>query len=148
MSSNDFEIRLMLEEDISSVIPIENVCYPEPWSKETFLQGFNCDEYEAIVCELNKKIIGYAIFWFGVEEVHILNITVEPKVQKRGYGSKLLNYVLDYCSKEKYPRVLLEVRTKNIPAIALYKSKGFAQIGVRLGYYSNGDDALVMELCR
>lgn len=148
MLLDDFEIRLMREEDLQAVMEIEKVCYPEPWSIETFKQGFVRDEYEAIVGELEKKIIGYAVFWQGVGEVHILNIAVDPKLQNLGFGTKLLNYILNFYSKEKYPKFILEVRTNNISAISLYESKGFQRIGIRKGYYSNGDDALVMELCR
>jgi ribosomal-protein-alanine N-acetyltransferase len=40
----------------------------------------------------------------------------------------------------------LEVRRSNTPAIGLYDSLGYRQVGVRKRYYPpNGEDALVMN---
>ena len=43
--------------------------------------------------------------------------------------------------------MLLEVRQSNHAAICLYRKLGFAQIGVRRGYYhAPEEDALLMQL--
>jgi ribosomal-protein-alanine N-acetyltransferase len=43
--------------------------------------------------------------------------------------------------------ILLEVRAGNAPALALYRSAGFFEHGVRRAYYSdNGEDAVEMRL--
>lgn len=148
MSSDDFVIRSMLSEDLPIVISIENRCYSEPWSAETFFQGLTLEEYKSFVCELDKKLIGYVIFWRGVREIHLLNLAIDPDFRKIGYGTKLLNFVINFSPVEDYPTIILEVRANNKAAIALYESKGFERIGTREGYYSNGDDALVMALYR
>ncbi|MBS1109343.1 MAG: ribosomal protein, partial [Anaeromyxobacteraceae bacterium] len=41
---------------------------------------------------------------------------------------------------------MLEVRRGNQPAIALYRSLGYREVGVRPRYYAeDGEDALVMD---
>ena len=43
-------------------------------------------------------------------------------------------------------RAVLEVRRYNQPAIALYRTLGFREKGLRHRYYADGEDALLMEL--
>ena len=148
MSSGDFVIRSMLRDDLPKVISIEQTCYPEPWSGETFFQGLTREEYKSFVCELDREIIGYVIFWRGVREIHLLNLAILPDFQGRGFGTTLLDFVINFSPTEDYPTIILEVRTNNRAAISLYESKGFERIGIREKYYSNGDDALVMALPR
>ena len=40
---------------------------------------------------------------------------------------------------------VLEVRASNIAAIALYKTQGFETVGVRPKYYSDNEDAVLMQ---
>ena len=59
-----------------------------------------------------------------------------------GIGRALLR---DLISATDGRRMLLEVRTDNEPAIALYESEGFSRLSVRRGYYQpSGADAYVM----
>jgi ribosomal protein S18 acetylase RimI-like enzyme len=41
--------------------------------------------------------------------------------------------------------VFLEVRRSNIAANRLYKALGFEEVGIRRGYYENGENAIVMH---
>lgn len=148
MSSDEFVIRSMVKVDLPEVFSIEKKCYSEPWSEDVFLQGLTREEYKSFVCELNEKIIGYVIFWRGVREVHLLNIAIEPELRRRGFGKRLLDFIINFSPIKDYPTIILEVRTNNKPAISLYESNGFGRISIREKYYSNGDDALVMALYR
>jgi len=74
-------------------------------------------------------------------EVH--TIGVDPAYQGRGIGRRLLADLLDFADGGV---VYLEVRTDNDTAIALYRSVGFEQIGVRRRYYRvSGADAYTMR---
>ena len=64
-----------------------------------------------------------------------------------GFGSRLLDYVLDQARQEYCTLCLLEVRRSNVIAQNLYISRGFKIDGSRLGYYSdNNEDAILMSL--
>jgi ribosomal-protein-alanine N-acetyltransferase len=68
---------------------------------------------------------------------------VDPAYQGRGIGRRLLSELLDFADGGV---VFLEVRTDNESAIALYRSVGFEQIGLRQRYYRiSGADAYTMR---
>jgi len=74
-------------------------------------------------------------------EVH--TIGVDAACQGRGIGRRLLDELLEFADGGA---VYLEVRTDNEAAIALYRSVGFEQIGLRKRYYRvSGADAYTMR---
>jgi ribosomal-protein-alanine N-acetyltransferase len=65
----------------------------------------------------------------------------------RGIGYRLLSYSLKTMRGRGLETTFLEVRSKNAPALALYRAYGFEEVGVRKGYYKNpDDDAIIMLL--
>jgi ribosomal-protein-alanine N-acetyltransferase len=72
----------------------------------------------------------------------IATIGVDPRYQRRGIGRALLRA----CEVQiKLPRVRLSVRISNQGAITLYEQEGYRTCDVWKDYYSDGEDALVME---
>jgi ribosomal-protein-alanine N-acetyltransferase len=72
----------------------------------------------------------------------IATIAVDPRWQRRGIGRMLLHA----CEERvKQPRMKLSVRISNHGAIALYEKEGYQTINVWGRYYSDQEDALVME---
>ena len=58
----------------------------------------------------------------------------------------LLNKVIDIAKRYNSKKIMIEVRSKNSPAINFYKKNGFNQISERKEYYKNPlDDALILE---
>jgi ribosomal-protein-alanine N-acetyltransferase len=83
----------------------------------------------------------------AVDEAELLNIGVAAAQQRKGLGRAMLREMLELARGRNMERVFLEVRPSNTAAIALYRSAGFAGIGVRRDYYRNAngsEDALVM----
>ena len=82
--------------------------------------------------------------------MHLLNITVSPKLRRFGIGVKMMNAIEGVAAQQKMPRIILEVRPNNEAAFQLYQSLGYEQIGLRKNYYPvdniSGlrEDALVM----
>ena len=73
-------------------------------------------------------------------------MAVHPQERRRGLGSQILQKLIDEGLAEGVTDVTLEVRVSNAPAIALYKSFGFEEAGVRPHYYQDKEDALIMWL--
>jgi [ribosomal protein S18]-alanine N-acetyltransferase len=91
-----------------------------------------------------RELLGYALFWHVVDEIHLLNVAVRAEHRRRGIGRTLVSDMLDYARAHAAARVLLEVRASNAAAIALYDSLGFSRFNVRSRYYADGEDAVEM----
>jgi ribosomal-protein-alanine N-acetyltransferase len=75
-------------------------------------------------------------------EAELLNLAVDPAQRRKGVAASLLLALTEQTSGD----VFLEVAENNLPAIALYDSLGWEQIGLRPGYYQNGTvHAVVMK---
>jgi ribosomal-protein-alanine N-acetyltransferase len=91
-------------------------------------------------------LLGYALFWHVVDEVHLLNVAVAVSARRKGLGRALMNDLLAYARANAVVRILLEVRASNTAAITMYDSMGFTRFNVRPRYYSDGEDAIEMQL--
>ncbi|MCK4539169.1 MAG: ribosomal protein S18-alanine N-acetyltransferase [Candidatus Krumholzibacteria bacterium] len=140
-------IRKMTEGDIPEILELETRCFPVPWTENMFLCQIGLEDASAcLVHEVNGKITGYIIAWFGFEEAHILSIGVDSDSRGGGIADALLEEVLEISMGQGCVKVLLEVRDGNLRARKFYEKQGFSQVGVRKGYYSeSGEDALILE---
>lgn len=72
----------------------------------------------------------------------IATIAVDPRFRRRGIATALLHE----CEKRLgVPRSRLTVRLSNEAAIRMYRREGYSSIDVWKAYYSDGEDAMVME---
>jgi len=76
------------------------------------------------------------------DEAELLNLAVAPAFRRRGVADALLNELLRTAKGD----IFLEVAEPNTPAILLYRKLGWQGLGVRPGYYGQGQiDAVVMK---
>jgi ribosomal-protein-alanine N-acetyltransferase len=78
---------------------------------------------------------GYCILYPAVDELHLLNITIDPALRCNGIGSRVMQAIEGIAIRQKMSRIILEVRPSNIPAVKLYERMGYGIIGVRRAYY-------------
>lgn len=91
-------------------------------------------------------LAGVAAFQLAAGEASLDTLTIPPDFRRRGVGRALLSAALAQLCAEGAAVCFLEVREGNAPAIALYKSLGFAAVGRRRNFYRGPDeDALVMR---
>lgn len=141
-------LRSMGEGDIESVLAIEQRAYPFPWTRGIFRDCLAAS-YPAWVLQEHGAMIGYGVISLAADEAHILNLCIAPERQGRGHGRRLLRTLVKLAIDRGAARIFLEVRPSNPPAIALYHSEGFNEIGRRPRYYPSMDgreDALVMAM--
>jgi len=141
------QLRDMSWADVDAVLRIEQQVHSQPWTRGNFndalATGNICKVYEAA-----NEIVAYAVLMPALDDVELLDISIASAHQRKGLGAWLLGEMLVLAGTLKFERMLLEVRRSNLAACALYKKVGFAEIGVRRGYYpaDNGrEDAIVME---
>jgi ribosomal-protein-alanine N-acetyltransferase len=91
-------------------------------------------------------LLGYALFWHVVDELHLLNVAVAIPWRRQGIGRALVNDLIAYGRAHAVARVLLEVRAGNLAAITLYEQLGFTRFNVRERYYADDEDAIEMSL--
>jgi len=132
--------------DLDAVLTVEQDVQAYPWTRGNFSDALNCG-YLCFIDELAGEVRGYAVLMPGVGEAELLTIGVALAHQRKGLGRLMLVELLRMAAEKQLSRVFLEVRASNRAAIALYLRAGFAQIGLRRGYYRNAagsEDALVM----
>ncbi|XP_059459635.1 uncharacterized protein LOC132189119 [Corylus avellana] len=73
----------------------------------------------------------------GAIRVYIMTLGVLAPDRCLGIGTRLLNHVLDLCSKQNMFEVYLHVQTNNEDAINFYKKFGFEITDTIENYYTN-----------
>jgi ribosomal-protein-alanine N-acetyltransferase len=110
-------------------------------------QAFNASAWSLPTFWSEKKeIMGFGGIAFNGADADIQTMVIKPEFQKKGYGKKLLDALLEKVYENKSKRVFLEVVAENKPAISLYLSRKFEQIAQRSNYYPDGSDAVIMQL--
>lgn len=143
--------RPMAAEDIDAVVVVETRAYSFPWSRGNFVDSLEAGYLAEVlyVAPGPPELAGYFVAMPGVDELHLLNITVAPDWQGRGLGSALLDAVQALGRERALAQLWLEVRESNHRARSLYRRRGFAEVGLRRGYYpaaGRREDAIVMSL--
>ena len=141
------EIRRANPNDILGIEKIEELSFGDPWDRKT-ISGYVCSEDGmCFVAKEGEKVLAYFIGRLIPPEGEIYRIATRPEVRGRGIGYRLLSYALKVERGRGLETTFLEVRSKNAPAIALYRAYGFTEAGIRRGYYKNPeDDAIIMIL--
>jgi ribosomal-protein-alanine acetyltransferase len=139
-------MRQMTLADVDEVLGIESAVQAYPWTRGNFIDALTSG-YLCYVDEAAGELRGYVILMPTVEEAELLTIAVATTQQRKGLGRAMLAEMLAVACDRGMQRVFLEVRAANVAAIALYRSAGFVEVGVRRGYYQNAggsEDAIVM----
>lgn len=147
INRNDIPVAAGLElldpSDIPALVDLEEILFPgdAPWSWEMFASELEVGNHYVVHRDSDGVIDGYAGLAIIGDEAEVHTIGVRPDAQGTGLGRKLLRQLMSAAGDR---RLLLEVRTDNVAAIALYASEGFTTLGVRRRYYHSGADAYTM----
>lgn len=143
-------IRKMEIKDADSVYRIENQAFFEPWSKKSLIKDLESNSFLShYVYEYEGRIVGFYIASHVLDEVEIFTIAVDSAYRNMGIGKAMLDHLIDISKKRNDKEIYLEVSTRNIAAINLYRKFDFKIIGIRKNYYQKlGEDAynMVKEL--
>ncbi|MGS0686269.1 ribosomal protein S18-alanine N-acetyltransferase [Nakamurella sp. GG22] len=137
-------LKLLEWPDIPALVELEEILFPgdSPWSWEMFASELEAGNHYVVHRDANAVINGYAGLALMQDEAEVHTIGVRPASQGAGIGRKLLRHLISVAGTR---RLLLEVRTDNVPAISLYTSEGFTMVGIRRRYYRpSGSDAYTM----
>ena len=148
------------ESDLEAIVEIEKKTFNNPWTKHSILESIKRNE---ILVFRNKKsdelqhsrfcsndLVGFLIFQQVVDEVSLLQVSIDPELQGNGFGKILCQFWLKTLSDE-VKTIWVEVRASNVIAQSMYRSLGFKKCSERKGYYTKSDtkkkeDAYIYKL--
>ncbi len=144
-STPTVRIRRAEQADVEELDALERAAFPDPWPEILLASELRLSASLLWLARegLYGRALGYASFRMGGGEAELLRLAVDPAVQRRGVGRKLVAHGLVELAQRGIQNCFLEVRPDNAPAIALYESLTFVVAGRRKGYYRDGSDALV-----
>jgi len=149
LRAGEAQLESMAGVHLPEVLCIERAAYAHPWSEMNFRDALSAG-YQAQMLVADGTVLGYFIAMKGVDEVHLLNITVAPAYQGQGWARMMLQALTLWARGQGAQWLWLEARVGNTRAIQVYQSQGFRRVGHRKAYYpaDNGsrEDAIVMSL--
>jgi ribosomal-protein-alanine N-acetyltransferase len=145
----DIKIVPMRVDHIDALLPFEREMFgTEAWTRGGYRTELADTRHRSYLAA--ESATGELLGWAGVrtvaDEAEILTVGVVPAARRRGIARRLLAALLGAARDRGAAVAYLEVRIDNEAARALYASEGFAEIGLRRGYYDGGRvDAVVMS---
>ncbi|MFA9284113.1 MAG: ribosomal protein S18-alanine N-acetyltransferase [Comamonas sp.] len=135
-------------DDLDALLAVENQCYSHPWTRGNFIDSMAMG-YAMQLLWADEALIGYFVAMQGVDELHLLNITVNPQHQRQGWAKVLLEQLRSWAVSARAQAIWLEVRISNLRAQQIYLQFGFESVGLRKRYYPvshvEREDAMVMR---
>jgi ribosomal-protein-alanine N-acetyltransferase len=154
---NGYSIRRCSQDDLRSVIDINEKTLPEHYS-EYFFESLLREMPESfIVAEYENDVVGYIMckleFGFSnfrklgfVKKGHVVSISLLEQHRGKNIGKALMIEGINGVASRKGDEIYLEVRTSNLPAISMYEKLGFQTKSLLKSYYRDGEDANLMAL--
>ncbi len=148
------EIRPVELPELDDVIRLNRVTLPENYPPQFFQEIMSQYPKAFLVAKSGSFTVGYVMMriekslsllrW--VNRAHVISVAVHKSFRRQGIGRRLLATAAERCNEEYGAvEVYLEVRVSNNEAVGLYRSMGFVIKDVNQGYYSDGEDAYVMQ---
>ena len=144
----NYQLRPMTKEDIETIVKGEEKVFGHSLGYDLIYSDLALNPYALyIVLEIDDEIHGYIGMWI-TDNLEIINLYVDEEYQGMGFGSIIMDFVIDVCEQSNINNLSLEVRSSNIKAINLYKKFGLKESHIRKNYYVNDnketEDAIVM----
>jgi len=134
---------------LDALLEVEAAAYTHPWTRGNFIDAMAAG-YQAQLLMAGDTLIGYFVAMRGVDEVHLLNITVAPAFQHQGWARVMLDALALWSRGQQAQWLWLEVRIGNLRARQIYEAHGYQVVGQRKRYYpahaDEREDAIVMSL--
>ena len=124
------------------------MAYKKPyWNENMLLEVLaNKTDKRLWIYEVDNDVVGFIIDMRHKDEISLLNIVINKRVQGMGHGLKMLKkYIKSLTGKYS---IYLEVNKNNIRALNMYTELNFERVSIRKSYYNDGGDAINMELVK
>jgi ribosomal-protein-alanine N-acetyltransferase len=112
---------------------LHRACFPDGWGVASMDEVLRSPGVYAILAADGERAAGLALGRRIADEAELLTLGVAPEFRRQGLGAGLVRAVASVVPLAR--RLHLEVAADNAPALMLYRTMGFAEIGRRQGYY-------------
>ena len=143
-----WRLRAALAEDHDALLELENRCFQyDRLSRRSCRHFLSTDTASCLVAEQAGRLLGYVLVLFHGRTAlaRLYSMAVAPDQQGQGLGRELLRAAEAAALDAGAALMRLEVNPGNAPAVSLYRSVGYADIGIYHAYYEDASDALRME---
>jgi ribosomal-protein-alanine N-acetyltransferase len=140
-----FSLRMPQPGDLRALATAESECFSDPWPEPYFVSELYAPaRFHRIMVDQAGELAAYLFTAWQYLDLHVLKVATRPRFRRMGLGRGLMDLAEEHARAMAGESLTLEVRTGNVAAVRLYESLGFERVGLRRGYYSDGDDALIM----
>ena len=143
MEKNKF-IKVATINEISDIMDIQKISNENLISYKNLKNDLTNNNCYYLIYYINNSPVGFIGTSYIFSDMDLLFILVSPSYRKMHIATELIDETLTFCKQKNISKILLEVRSKNINAISLYKKFNFTQIDIRKKYYKD-DDALIFK---
>lgn len=134
-------IKIATLDDVQDILKIEQTCFSTPWTEQGITDSINDANTFMYIALVDGCVVGYMGVQIFSGEGYVTNVATLPEYRRMGVARALINEVM----LNDMEFLTLEVRQSNIPAINLYSSLGFVEVGKRPRFYREPDeDAILM----
>lgn len=119
---------------------IHEESFPQGWDADTFDRMLDSGGMTALVARResgNGDPVGFVLVRSSGEEAEIITVATARSARGRGVGRALMEEAIRRLQHDRVERLVLEVSENNAPALSLYRSLGFRQVGIRKAYYAS-----------
>ncbi len=140
-----FAERHALRGDESALEEVERECFSDAWPGRFFAAEMEAPRrYCRVLTDSGGQLVAYLFCAWKYLDLHVLKVATRPGFRRQGLAQRLMASAEAFVAREGGETITLEVRQSNTGAQALYSAMGYATVGTRPGYYTDGEDGLVM----
>jgi len=148
-----YNIKSLTLHELPEIMDIGHRAYNISWSTSVMRDTIQAAHTKiwGIYDDKSCRFIGFAVLSVIIDEADLLMICIDPDYQRRGFGAKILSFIINKAKDLKLGNIFIEVRASNVPAISIFEKHGFNPIGLRADYYPDKigvgrEDAIIMGL--
>jgi tRNA threonylcarbamoyl adenosine modification protein YeaZ/ribosomal-protein-alanine acetyltransferase len=138
-------VRLATANDLAVMADLHQQSFDQGWTAESFSSALSLPGAGALIVELAGTAYGLVQYHWVAGEAEINTICVSPNHRRLHFGQDLMLALVAHLKKIDSTRLFLEVAATNTAALKLYEGLGFSRMGLRRGYYADGQDAVTMS---
>lgn len=141
-------VRRATLEDAAELSRLHVASFADGWARDDFATWLGRGEAMAVLVESNREAVAFGLALAAGADAELLTIATDPAARRGGLGRRIFQALDAEALNRGLERWVLEVARNNLPALGLYQSQGFVEIGLRKAYYKTREgrvDAFVMS---